>query len=120
GSWQLAFVPISMRFNTNRPEVFHEALAARLAEIVGEELRPAHTDPVAYYQSKCREFVTAARQLQKRVLIIIDGLDEALGDSFDLNWFPRGHGGAIRVLLSGRAQIGASSARGWIERLGWG
>ncbi|MDV0440819.1 hypothetical protein, partial [Xanthomonas sacchari] len=50
GAWQLVFVPISLRFNTNRPEVFYEALAARLAEILDQSLQPAHTDPAAYYE----------------------------------------------------------------------
>ena len=31
--WQLAFMPISIRTGTNRPEVFYEGLARRLAEI---------------------------------------------------------------------------------------
>src|SRR2546421_715640 len=36
--WQLAFMPISIRLGTNRPDVFFEGLARRLAEITGETL----------------------------------------------------------------------------------
>ena len=118
-TWQLAFVPISLRFNTNRPQVFYEALAARLSNILGQALNAAQTDPVAYYQDKCRELVTELFQTKKLVLIVIDGLDEAMGDAFDASWFPRGVGASIRLLVSARTQFDASDARGWIERLGW-
>lgn len=52
--WRLVFMPISMRFNTNLPQVFYEAIAARLAEVLGETLDSAHTDPAAYYEDRCR------------------------------------------------------------------
>jgi hypothetical protein len=36
--WQFALMPISIRIGTNRPEIFYEGLARRLAEIAGEVL----------------------------------------------------------------------------------
>jgi hypothetical protein len=58
--WSLVFVPISIRFGTNLPAVFYEAIAARLAEILGQKIEPAHTDPETYYQDKCRKFLADA------------------------------------------------------------
>src|SRR5215813_8582764 len=54
-SWQLVFVPISIRFETHAPDIFLEAIATRLAEILGIELQPTHTDKDRYYANHCRE-----------------------------------------------------------------
>jgi TIR domain len=113
GGWSLVFVPISMRFNTNRPEVFYEAIAARLAEAVGETLSPAHLDPAAYYQDHCRRFLNAAIRSQRRTLLIIDGIDEAVGASFDASWFPRASGSHLRLFVTARLQVGDKDSRGW-------
>ena len=91
-AWQLVFVPISIRFETHRPDIFYEALAARLAEILGQELPPTHTDKGVYYADHCRTLASAAVAQGRRILIILDGIDEALGERFDARWFPRNPG----------------------------
>jgi hypothetical protein len=35
--WRLVFVPISIRFRTNRPDVYYEAIARGIADILGED-----------------------------------------------------------------------------------
>ena len=117
--WRLIFVPISMRFETNRPEVFYEALAARLAEIVGQEIEPSHVAPAAYYEDQCRVLLDRAIAQNIRTLLVIDGIDEALGERFGAGWFPRNPGPHVRLLVSARLQIGDHNAQGWIARLGW-
>src|SRR5262252_4383618 len=57
----------------------NEALAARLAEILGQELLPPHTDPGHHYAAYCRELASAAVTHGRCILIILDGIDEALG-----------------------------------------
>ena len=100
-SWQLVFVPISIRFETHRPDIFYEALAARLAEILGEELPPTHTDKGVYYADHCRTLASAAVAQGRRILIVLDGIDEALGERFDARWFPRNPGTRLRLVLFG-------------------
>jgi hypothetical protein len=117
--WQVVFVPISMRFGTNRPEVFYEALAARLAEIVGHHLETPRTEPAAYFEDQCRILLGQIVAGSLRVLLIIDGIDEALGERFGANWFPRATRLHVRLLVSARLQVGDSDARGWMTRLGW-
>ena len=58
--WQLVFVPISIRFETHRPDICYEALAARLAEILDQTLPPTHTDKGLYYADHCRTLASAA------------------------------------------------------------
>jgi hypothetical protein len=82
-SWQLVFVPISIRFETHRPDIFYEAIAARLAEILGQELPPTHTDKGVYYADHCRTLASAAVAEGRRIVIVLDGIDEAPGERFD-------------------------------------
>jgi hypothetical protein len=118
-SWHLVFVPISIRFETHRPDIFYEALAARLAEILGEDLPPTPMAKDAYYADHCRTLASAASAQGCRILIVLDGIDEALGERFDARWFPRNPGTRLRLVLSARWQAGDLDASGWQTRLGW-
>ena len=118
-SWHLVFVPISIRFETHHPSIFYEALAARLAEILGEDLPPTHTDKGVYYADHCRTLCSAAVAQGLRILIIVDGIDEALGERFDARWFPRNPGTSLRFVLSARWQAGDLDSSGWKTRLRW-
>jgi hypothetical protein len=117
--WRLVFVPISIRFRTNRPEVYYEAIARGIAEILGEDIAPPRTDPAAYYEDRCRMLLEQAIARNQRVLIVIDGLDESLGERFSAAWFPRRLGARLRLLVSARLQVGDRDASGWLERLSW-
>jgi hypothetical protein len=117
--WRLVFMPISMRFNTNLPEVFYEAIVARLAEIVGEDLEPQQAGPSAHYEDRCRSLLDIASGKKIQILLIIDGLDEALGGRFVATWFPRSVESRLRLLVSARLEAGDQDASGWVKRLGW-
>jgi hypothetical protein len=119
GGWHLAFVPISMRFETNRPVTYYEALAARLAEILDIDLDAPASAGEDHYRDKCRICLEAANRQEVPLLLIIDGIDESAGASFNAKWFPRFEGSRIRLLVSGRLLAGDSDASGWIDRLGW-
>ncbi len=117
--WDLVFVPISIRFRTNRPEVFFEAIAARVAEITGDDLPPPGGDPASHYEDQCRLLLEHAIEREQRILLVVDGLDESLGDRFSASWFPRGAGRTLRLVVSARLQVGDRDAKGWADRLGW-
>jgi hypothetical protein len=118
--WNLVFLPISMRTCTNQPSVFYEAIAANVAQILGqEELEPPRDNPEAHYKNKCLELLKEADAKRKPILLMVDGLDEALGGNFDPSWFPLNPGPQLRLLVSARLQLGDTDASGWINRLGW-
>jgi hypothetical protein len=119
--WHVVFVPISIRFSTNLPSVFYEAISARLSEIVGTNTLPppAGTDVVAYYEDQCRLLLDKTISQKIRTLLILDGVDEALGGRFSADWFPREPGPRLRLLLSARLQVGDQDAGAWLARLGW-
>ena len=117
--WHLAFVPISIRFGTNQPRVFYEALAARLANIVGVELDAPRTDAEIHYEDQCRLMLGEAMGRDLPILVVIDGADEALSGRFNVTWFPKASGSRIRLVVSARLQAGDRDAGGWVQRLGW-
>jgi len=118
-AWHLVFVPVSNRFGLNQPRVFYEAIAARLGEIL--HIVPDVTDAEhpAFYEDLCRQLLDGAVARQIPILLIIDGIDEALGDSFSASWFPRCPGRQLRLVVSARFLVGDADARGWLTRLGW-
>ena len=117
--WQLAFMPISIRIGTNRPEVFYEGLARRLAEIAGEELPSVAIREIDGFRYAVRDFLDRIATDERRVVIVIDGLDEALQGSFDPAILPAVMPPHLRVLLSARWQVGDGNSSGWLRRLGW-
>jgi len=114
--WRLAFTPISIRIGTNRPEVFYEGLACRLSEISGDEAFPDRDG----FRYAVRDQLDRLALLGKpRVLVVIDGIDEAPEGSFDTGALPTPMPKNVRILLSARWQLGDHNSRGWLERLGW-
>ena len=119
--WQLAFMPISIRTGTNRPEVFYESLARRLSEITTEPLAEGGFRNSDGFRYAVRDQLDRlASTVKLRVLVVIDGIDEALGDSFNAGVFPTTMPTNLRILLSARWQVGDHNSDGWLERLGWG
>jgi hypothetical protein len=117
--WRLFFVPISMRINTTFPRVFYEAIAAQLADILGRDLDHPQTDHAAYYEDRCRSLLVLASNRKIRILLVVDGLDEAWGGRFSGRWFPRNIGSNLRILVAARLEAGDQDAQGWVKRLGW-
>jgi len=117
--WQLAFMPISIRTGTNRPEVFYEGLARRLSEIVRVDLPTEVRDGDGFRYAVRDQLDRLASTGKPRALIVIDGIDEALEGSFDPAVLPARIPGNLRVLLSARWQVGDENSEGWLERLGW-
>ena len=117
--WKLVFVPISIRFGTNRQEVFFQAMAERLAAIARQTLETPAADKAAYYADKVRDLVSQLAETDQRVLLVVDGLDEALRGEFDTTIVPRVLPPTIRVLASARWLADDSDCLGWLQRLDW-
>jgi hypothetical protein len=118
-NWRLAFIPVSIRFGTNRPSVFLGGLAHRLAEITDEPVpREAieNAEALKYVVEDQLETISSQGQ---RVLVVLDGLDEAPQGSFDPSIIPPRLPESLRVLVSARRQVGDSDSAGWLRRLGW-
>jgi hypothetical protein len=118
-AWPVALVPISIRFETNRPEIFYQALAARLAEVLGEKLEEARGDAAAVYKDKVIEQLDAFIGSGKRCLLVIDGVDEATGWRVDTSVLPPDLVPGLRIIAGARLLAGDREAQDWLRRLGW-
>ena len=119
GGWRHAFLPISIRVGTHRPEVFLAALGRRLSEISGEDFAGrADADPQKGVYA-LRDLFDRIVRGDRRILVVIDGIDEAIGGGFDPAMLPVRLRPNLRILLSARWLAGDSNSRGWASRLGW-
>jgi hypothetical protein len=117
--WNLIFVPISNRFQTNAPEAYLAHLAHSLATIANHILLLPASDPEPYYRNAISSLLDKLININKPVLIVIDGLDEALGTEFLANTLPADLPATLRVVASARWLAGDIDATGWLRRLGW-
>ncbi|WP_421984242.1 hypothetical protein [Roseibium sp.] len=115
----LVFVPISIRYQTNLESTFYNALGARLAEIVGEELPQPRSDPAVYYREKTIEYLGRIEKEKIPCLIVIDGLDEARGWSIDTTILPSSPADNLRIVISARELAGHKGSADWLSVLGW-
>jgi hypothetical protein len=111
------FVPVSIRFETAAQEVFFAALAARLAHVYGQPLK---YQPMGGEQWKalCHEYLKSNLPDGKRVVLILDGLDEAAGWQAGASFMPMPLPVGVQVVASARVQAG-KSAVAWLRQLGW-
>ncbi|MBP2233290.1 uncharacterized protein YeeX (DUF496 family) [Azospirillum agricola] len=118
--WHKVFVPISVRFSTSGESVFHEALATRLAALLGERLSPPVGDAATHYRDWSLQLLLRVSELDRPVLLVIDGLDEATGWSVSgERLLPAPPPPNVRIVASARLQVDDVDAEGWRRRLRW-
>jgi hypothetical protein len=114
----LAYFPVSVRFGTNLAGVVFAGLGARLAALHGE--RPPAAEASA---ELWREFLASylARPLPagRRLLVVLDGIDEAADWQPSAGLFPASPPAGLRVLVSARSRAGDVGGAGWLAALGW-
>jgi hypothetical protein len=116
---QRVYVPISIRFDTNSPRVFYEALATRLGAILGKPPKAPPVDPVTFFKERVREYLREFSNPAKPCLIVIDGLDEAAGWTLDRSFLPAKPPPGLKILVSARQMAGHRGGHEWLRLLGW-
>jgi hypothetical protein len=117
--WAVVFVPISIRYGTNRPDFFFGALANALADVRVEPLPLPAGDAAQFYRDKVTEWLDDWPAERRRCLIVIDGLDEAIGWQLDTTVLPPRPAAGLRILVSAR-EMAFCDADEWRRRIGWG
>jgi hypothetical protein len=116
--WYIIFVPISIRFDTADDYSFYEALAAQLAKRADVTLAAPQWHTLEFLRTRCFELVHAAAEKCDKLIIIIDGLDEAQNWQIDRTLLRYAVDSGIRVAVSARALAGdQTGAEGWARRL---
>lgn len=116
----VVFVPISSRYGTNRDDLVLPAIAVQLAQLLGEEL-PANWGNMApgFWQNLIGRYLQRPLPDGRRLLLIVDGLDEAAWE-IGPGLFPHELPPTTRVVVSAR-YLAADEAgpAAWLARLGW-
>jgi hypothetical protein len=112
-------VPISLRYGTASADSAPGALGAALAEYHGEreqfqEYRQTPED----LRALIAEYLHRPLPDDRRLLIVIDALDEAIGWQVARDLFPRAPGRHLRVVASAR-QLANTTHADWLHQLGW-
>lgn len=116
--WNIVFVPISLRVDTHRPEVYWRSMADQLCELAPLRLTADERRDAVSLKEAVRRRLDALSERSTRVLLIIDGLDETLHGDFDASVLPAPSRN-IRALFSARLQAGDANGNGWKNRI-WG
>ncbi|HLZ65594.1 MAG TPA: ATP-binding protein [Aliidongia sp.] len=114
-----AFIPISIRAETNQARVFYEALANRLAILLGESTPATPVDPVTFFKERVKEYLARFENPAQPCLVVIDGLDEATGWRVTEALLPIEPPAGLRVVVSARWLAGDDHDQDWLRRLGW-
>lgn len=117
GGWTVVYVPISRRYGTARAEPALGLLAHALASFHGESLAGADVSP-DQLRPRIADDLSRRPASGGRVLIILDGLDEAVGWKVGRDLFPHTPPPHLRVLVSTRQTANKSDIH-WLDELGW-
>lgn len=115
----LVFVPISIRFRTNLSGVTFAALAARLAMLHGEAIANSPSTSTEVWRGLVTDYLRRPLPNGERLVIVLDGLDEAADWEAGPDLLPFAPPSHVRVVVSARYRAGDEDATDWLRRLGW-
>ncbi len=113
----VVYFPISIRYETNREPVVFASLAARMAHIYGEKVTQAVD--AQQYRGVFSDYLRRTPPNGGRVLVVLDGLDEAAGWEAGADLFPTVAPGHLRVIVAARPLALDKDETAWLNRLGW-
>ena len=114
---EIVYFPISSRFNTNLEDVVFASLAARLAHLYGEKVTT--TKSAWEYRGVFSDYLQRTPPKNKRILVVVDGLDEAAGWEAGADLFPTVPPNHLRIVVAARPLAGDLDEGAWLSRLGW-
>jgi hypothetical protein len=115
----VVFFPVSIRFRTNLSSVVFAALTARLAVLHGDQVPGGPDTPVEIWRGLMVDYLSRPLPEGRRLLLILDGVDEAADWELGPDLFPLAPPKGLRVVLSTRYRAGDVNARSWLSSLGW-
>jgi hypothetical protein len=113
----VVYFPISVRFGTASEVAVFSALAARLAELLGE--RPVQSYDAVQCRGAVADLLRRPPSDGKRLLVVLDGLDEAQGWEPNASLTPSAPPSHLRVLGAARPYGDDPDRRQWLLRLNW-
>ncbi|MDW8373907.1 MAG: AAA family ATPase [Planctomycetota bacterium] len=114
----VVFVPVSIRFGTNLASVAFASLAAQLARACGEEVPTDANTPDEVWRGICSDYLKR-QPPSGRLLVVLDGVDEAANWDVDGALFPLDPLPGLKVIVSARLTVHRSRERDWLRALAW-
>jgi hypothetical protein len=114
----VVFVPVSIRYHTNFEAVFFKALVTRLASVHGIPLNQQAT-PAETWRGLAGDLLRKPLPDGRRLVVIIDGLDEAADWEAGPDLFPAHPSAGVRLLVSARLTAKFPTPHHWQEQLDW-
>lgn len=116
---RVAFIPVSVRFRTNLATVVFASLSARLAAIHGDPVPGSPDLPAEPWRGILTDYLSRPVPPGLRLVVIIDGLDEAADWEPSADLFPLALPPGVRIVTSARYLAGDADPSDWLRRLGW-
>lgn len=117
--FEIVFCPVSIRFETNQSTVFMATLLSQLAKVHGDTIPWDLNSPIDVCKDVIQNYLSRPLPNGRRLLVIIDGIDEAADWLATPALFPFSLPSEVRVVVSARYLAGDVEASGWLSRLGW-
>jgi hypothetical protein len=114
---EVVFIPIALRYDHVSEDSVLRALAARLAVAKSADPRVAMTASIPQLRENVEELLNGDSASRRRLVVIIDGLDEVSGWDVGPNFLPL-HGD-VSVVASARSTARRPDGLAWIHALGW-
>ncbi|WP_372351189.1 hypothetical protein [Streptomyces sp. KL116D] len=118
GHTDVVFVPVSIRYQTNLAAVFFMCLAARLADIHGDTPPATAGVPADIWQGVVSDYLGRPTP-QQRLVVVLDGLDEAADWELGPYILPADPPPGLRVVVSARPTGARPTARDWLRLFAW-
>jgi hypothetical protein len=116
---EVVFFPVSIRFRTNLASVVFASVAARLAALHGDKVPGTPDTSAEVWRGMMADYLNRPLPDGRRLLVILDGMDETAGWEPGPDLFPFYPPSGTRVALSARYLAGDADASDWLPRLGW-
>ena len=115
--WSVVFVPVSLRFGTDRAREALGIWADQLASFHGTSLG---TEPleIDWLRSKLADSLQRDPKAGGKVVIVLDGVDEASDWDLDRNLFPASLPSWMKVVV-GTRELAGQDRSACIAQLGW-
>jgi hypothetical protein len=111
--------PVSIRFRTNLAGVVFPSLVALLARLHGESIPGDPHTHEEVWRGLLKEYLTRPLPDGRRLLLVLDGIDEAADWTAGSDLLPSNPPASLRVVLSARFLANDQDASSWLKRLGW-
>lgn len=120
GDVAVVFAPTSVRFETASQRTFLQVIAARLAALQGEVLDVTREQTVEWWRRQVTERLERGILDRRPVVVIVDGLDEAIDWKPTATLFPHTRWPAgVHVVCSVRERSGDLGGIETLRALGW-